>query len=216
MSISTLVKLVNKDLLVLQEMEYNGMKYNLELSKQLGDEILERIKEIKNQLLLLFPDIPINWSSPDHVSATLYGGVVKVREREAFEFRYKDGRTKIKEKWVVNEYNMPRLVEPVKGSQLAKEGFWSTAEDILKQLHASKKAKEIIKLITELSLLETKVSRYYHGIPEKYIEKGWQGGIIHGQLNQCVARTGRLSSSDPNMQNMDGVAKQCFVSRFPE
>jgi DNA polymerase I-like protein with 3'-5' exonuclease and polymerase domains len=213
MSLKTLVKIANQDLLVLQEMEWNGFKYDLEKSKRLGDELLERAKGIDRALRDYFPSVPVNWSSPEHISACLYGGVIKVNVREPYEFRYKDGRVKIKERKVVKEYILPRLVEPVEGSALAKEGYWSTAQDVLSELYAAKRAKKIIALLTELSLIETKVSRYYHGIPKKYEEMGWQGDIIHGQLNQCVAKTSRLSSTAPNMQNMDGEAKVCFVSR---
>ena len=50
-------------------------------------------------------------------------------------------------------------------------------------------------------------------------------GIIHHRLNTCATVTGRLSSSNPNLQNLprpdedgDGVAKskvkQVFTSRF--
>lgn len=214
MSLKTLVKLANQDLLVLQEMEYNGFKYDLEKSKELGNELLGRSKDLSNELRSCFPDIPVNWNSPEHISACLYGGDIKVRIKEPFLFQYKDGRTKIKERWVDKVYTLPRLVEPLNGTKLAKEGYWSTAEEVLRELHATKKVKKILDLMMELSIIETKVSRYYHGIPSKYEELGWQGEIIHGQLNQCVAKTGRLSSSAPNMQNMDGEAKVCFVSRY--
>ncbi len=195
-------------------MEWNGVKYDLEKSKKLGEELRIRSKDILGELSDIYPMVPVNWNSPDHVSASLYGGVVKVDIREPYEFVYKDGRRKIKERIVTKKYEMPRLVEPLKGSQLVKEGYWSTAEDTLRGLRANKKAKKIIGLILELSSLETKMSRYYFGIPEKYEELGWQSSIIHGQLNQVVTKTGRLSSSNPNMQNLDSQAKICFISRF--
>ena len=44
----------------------------------------------------------------------------------------------------------------------------------------------------------------------------WKHGIIYGQLNQCVARTGRLSSSKPNLQNFDGEIKGLFTTRYGE
>ena len=156
----------------------------------------------------------INFNSPNHISALLYGGTISHSAKRPFEFRYKDGRVAIKERWVTKTYELPRLVEPLEGSQLAKEGYWSTAEDVLTELRATKKIKRIIGMLLELSLIDTKVSRYYYGIPKKYEEMGWQGGFIHGQLNQCVAKTGRLSSSAPNMQNMDGETKICFVTRY--
>lgn len=214
MSLKILIKLANQDLLVLQEMEYNGFKYNLEESKRLGDDLIKRSKDIDKELRSYFPMVPVNWNSPRHISACLYGGIIKDIVKEPYEFKYKDGRTKIKEKNVERVYNLPRLIEPLEGTKLAEGEYWSTAEDILRELDVPKKARKILDLLMELSIIDTKVSRYYHGIPAKYEEMGWQGGIIHGQLNQCVAKTGRLSSSAPNMQNMDGEAKVCFISRF--
>ncbi|MBQ4253741.1 MAG: DNA polymerase I, partial [Erysipelotrichaceae bacterium] len=41
-------------------------------------------------------------------------------------------------------------------------------------------------------------STYAHGL-KKYIDKD---GKIHTVFNQCIAETGRLSSSDPNLQNI--------------
>ena len=43
--------------------------------------------------------------------------------------------------------------------------------------------------------------------------KGWDGSI-HGQFNQVVARTGRLSSSAPNMQNTPPELDKLLVSRY--
>jgi len=45
-------------------------------------------------------------------------------------------------------------------------------------------------------------------------EQNWKRNMIYGQLNQCVARTGRLSSSKPNLQNFDGEIKTLFYSRY--
>jgi len=213
MSLRILVDLCNQDLLVLEEMEWNGMKYDLQLSEKLGGDCLRQITVLDSELRSYFPGIPYNLNSPKHVSCLLYGGVLKVRVKKPFEFHYKDGRTTIKERWEEEEYILPRLVEPV--TEVGADGeSYSVAEDVLKSLKPKGKAKKVIELLKTISLLQTKVERYYHGIPKKYSEKNWQGSIIHGQLNQCVARTSRLSSSDPNMQNMDGEAKQCFISRF--
>lgn len=37
---------------------------------------------------------------------------------------------------------------------------------------------------------------------------------VHGSYNLGGTTTGRLSSSDPNLQNIGGIAKECYVSRF--
>ena len=101
---------------------------------------------------------------------------------------------------------------------------------------------EFCRLVNELGALEKDTGTYYlrevldsegrvkerkgmlqYVIPER--EDG--SGIIHHRLNTCATVTGRLSSSNPNLQNLprpdedeDGVAKskvkQVFTSRFGE
>ena len=58
------------------------------------------------------------------------------------------------------------------------------------------------------------MTTYYQGLPKLITEMNWEYGKIHGQLNQCVARTGRLSSSKPNLQNFDSEIKNLFGSRY--
>ena len=62
--------------------------------------------------------------------------------------------------------------------------------------------------------LEKRKTTYYHGLVKLIDEMNWTKGIIHGQLNQCVAKTGRLSSSKPNLQNFDGEIKTPFTTRY--
>jgi DNA polymerase I-like protein with 3'-5' exonuclease and polymerase domains len=44
-------------------------------------------------------------------------------------------------------------------------------------------------------------------------EKHW-GDYLHGQYNQVVARTGRLSSSQPNLQNQPAEVDQYIISHY--
>jgi len=81
-------------------------------------------------------------------------------------------------------------------------------------LTGSKRAKEVIELLLTRSLLEKRMSTYYKGLVNLIEEQNWKRNMIYGQLNQCVARTGRLSSSKPNLQNFDGEIKTLFYSRY--
>ena len=74
----------------------------------------------------------------------------------------------------------------------------------------------IVDIILKRSGLIKKVSTYYRGLVSLIKDSNWNPGTIHGQLNQCVARTGRLSSSKPNLQNFDGDIKGLFKSRYEE
>jgi DNA polymerase I-like protein with 3'-5' exonuclease and polymerase domains len=203
-----------QDILVTQEMEHNGMYFDIDLSLKLGKEIEEQIEVLDLKLKDIMPYDYINWNSNDHVSAVLYGGIVKHDVRETYEKTLKSGRTVQKEHWIVKEEHFEKLVEPLKGTNLAKEGFYEVNEGVLKLLKAYGKAKQLISIILERKKLEKKLSTYFKGFPELYKEMDWKDSILHGQLNHCITVTGRLSSNKPNQQNLDEEIRKCFQTRF--
>lgn len=214
-TLKRLISLHNQDLLVLQEMEFNGLLYNETESERLANELEEQIKTLDDILFGYHSCSEFNPNSTDHLSAFLYGGSIKLRRREECGY-FKTGSRKgeVKTRWVDYEIKFQRIVNPLKGSELSKEGLWSTDEQTLRSLRGSRKAKEIIELLLKRSELEKRVSTYYRGLLNLRQTLNWRNGKIYGQLNQCVARTGRLSSSRPNLQNFDGEIKQLFYSRF--
>ena len=204
-----------QDLLTLQEMEWNGLKYNLQLSVEEGDKIRKEQTLIRSRLTDLVPYPQINWGSGDHLSAVLYGGILAYDDKEDFVFVYKDGRTKLKTRNTRFEIELPRRVEPLPKSELAKEGYFSTSEPTLLKLRPSdKETKEIIRLVQQFNKLDKRVGTYYHGLPKLYEEFEWTNSTLHGNLNTCATATGRLSSTKPNQQNMDHEIRRCIVSRF--
>lgn len=210
-----LVSLHNQDLLVLQEMEYNGLLFDYVKSEELADATDKDIEEIDAILSSFVSCSEFNYNSNDHLSCLLYGGSITLRRQEecgVFKTGERKGQTKYK--WVDYDVDFPRLVKPLKGSELAKEGYYSTDEQTLRSLSGNKKAKEIIELLLKRAELSKRVSTYYRGLLKLQDTMNWKKGNIHGQLNQCVARTGRLSSSRPNLQNFDGGIKVLFYSRF--
>lgn len=210
-----LISLHNQDLVVLQEMEFNGLLYNEKDSEAFAEQLEEEMRVIDSELNHLVNCDDFNFNSVDHVSAFLYGGSINLRRKVPAGF-YKTGPKagEPKEKWEVYQVTFEQIVKPLKGSELSKEGLYSTDEDTLRSLKGSKRAKEIIEMLLKRSELEKRVSTYYRGIPKIISKFNWKQGVLHGQLNQCVARTGRLSSSRPNLQNFDGECKQLFYSRF--
>lgn len=210
-----LIQLEMLDLRALQEMEYNGQKYNNNRAIELASESQSEIDRITSQLNELVPNTPINWNSTLHKSAVLYGGAIEWTEREVIG-EYKTGARVGEPRYRIidRSVSLPTLVEPIDEQKLDREGYWSTAEDVLLSLPAKGKAKEIIDLLVRRQELEKLVGTYYNGIPELMSEMGWKDGTVHGMFNQTVAVTGRLSSSKPNLQNQPEANKRLFMTRF--
>ena len=214
-SLIKLISLHNQDLLVLQEMEFNGLLFNEEKSNELANQTEQEVDRLDEFLFQFHNCTGFNPSSNDHLSAFLYGGAISLRRRVAcgvFKTGSKSGQ--VKERWEEYQVEFPRLFTPLKGSELQKEGFWSTDEATLKSLKGSWKAREAREILLFRSTLEKRLTTYYRGLTNLIKEMNWETNVLHGQLNQCVARTGRLSSSKPNLQNFDGEIKQLFGSRY--
>jgi DNA polymerase-1 len=209
-----LCKLQCMDLVVLREMESNGLLFDEELCHKRSMEVDDQIRKIKEKLAKFYPDVPINFGSNDHLSAFLYGGVVKETVREHIGF-YKTGDRAGEPKYrnVEVEHILPKMYEPLKGSELLKEGMYATDESTLKRL---KGKKSTVDLLLELSKLEKRNGTYYKGLVKLREEMNWPVGKLHGQFNQCVASTGRLSSSRPNLQNFDSGLQDIFITSFDE
>ncbi|MGV6862675.1 MAG: DNA polymerase I [Putridiphycobacter sp.] len=114
--------------------------------------------------------------------------------------------TEIKELAGVSDFNLdsPKqlgqvLFEVMKINEKAKKtktGQYSTSEDTLLKL---KDKHEIIPLILEYRSLKKLKSTYVDALPLLINEKT---GRIHTSYMQTVAATGRLSSTNPNLQNI--------------
>lgn len=218
-----LVRTAMYDIHNLAEMEHSGFLYDNTLSKKLQEEAETRITELTTQIrsALGIDEFPeevqdvVNLSSNDHLSALLYGGVIKYVHEEAFLFNYKDAKKQpvLKTRKVRREWPVERRITPLPKSALAKEGYYSTNEDTLRKVKLTKANKHIVDMLLELSKLEKLVGTYFAGFPKLLEKMGW-GNVIHSTFNQCRAATGRLSSDKPNLQNITKVHKVCFVSRF--
>jgi DNA polymerase-1 len=208
----SLLTLMFADLHVLAEMEKNGITYDEDLCATRGDELEVKINDLRSKLNNFYPDVPINWGSPDQLSAFLYGGNIKQEVKEHIGF-FKSGKQvgqpRYRNKEVV--HTLPRLYQPLKGSELAKEGMYSTSEDTLLKL---KGKRGPLTMLLELSKLEKLNGTYYRGLPKLNQTMNWPAGFLHGNFNECVAQTGRLSSTKPNLQNFASELQDVFITRF--
>jgi len=194
-----LVQLTCMDLITLEEMEYNGLPVDLDKCKADSDKLKEQIAIITNDLSSRYPHIPINFNSTDHLSAYMYGGTIEEERREVaglYKTGPKTGQPRFK---VIREtHTLPGLFKPIEGTELQKEGLFSTSEDVLKRL---KDKTGVVSNLLQLAQL-TKVNEFYEGFIKINDEMHWPANKIHGQFNQVTTSTGRLSSTKPNLQNM--------------
>jgi DNA polymerase I-like protein with 3'-5' exonuclease and polymerase domains len=212
----TLIKMSMFDLAVLKDTERNGLLLDVDKSLRKGDEIVKKINEIDVWLRKVFNADWFNPNSGDHLSVFLYGGVLELDGKETYTFTYKDGRTAEKQRNCKVPFHSKGLFKPLEGTALAKEGFYSTNEPTLTAISKSAKGeyKKILDTILSRAKLEKLRGTYYHGLPSKLEEMGWSDNIIHSNFNQCVAQSGRLSSTKPNVQNLAEEVKEVFITRF--
>jgi DNA polymerase-1 len=106
------------------------------------------------------------------------------------------------------ELNLPSLQKTPGGEQ-------STAQEVLEELARHHRLPALILRHRQLAKLK---STYLDALPELVHP---DDGRIHASFNQSVAATGRLSSSDPNLQNIpvrteEGrQIRQAFVANLP-
>jgi len=214
-----LFKLHCQDLLVLEEMEYNGILFDTKNALATANELQKEQEKIYSELIQLIGNIPFNLNSGDHLSAIFYGGTIVVEDRIPVGL-YKSGEKVGQQRYKIikKEYELPRLVEPLDKTEVKKPvgspPVWFTNDNVLRSLKHTKASKVLVSLISKYGELEKLRGTYLVGWSELIEKMNWDTDMIHGQLNQCVVVTGRLSSSKPNLQNADPKTKTFCVSRY--
>jgi len=211
-SLKKLISVCNQDLLVLEEMEWNGIKFDRELSLEKAQDLALKTVELQGRHNFLHNIPNFNWGSNEHLSALLYGGQIKEPIKVPVG-HFKSGQRvgQVKYKNDVRIHHLPRIYTPPKGAEKAKDGVYSVDEEAL--LSLSGKNKELISDLLELKKIRKEIDTYLEGLPKKQDEGGYTD-YIYGNFNQCATFTGRLSSSSPNLQNLSEEAGRCLTTRF--
>lgn len=108
------------------------------------------------------------------------------------------------------------LFEKLKLDEKAKKtktGQYSTSEDILEKLRSK---HPIVEKILDYRGLKKLLSTYIDALPQLINPKT---GKVHTSFNQTVAATGRLSSTNPNLQNIpirDAQGKEIRKAFIPD
>jgi DNA polymerase-1 len=145
---------------VLTDMEFFGVKVDVDALKSFSKELADAIKYIENKIYEMSGET-FNIASPRQLGDVLFG------------------KMKISEK-----------------AKKTKSGQFSTSEDVLLK---HEKGHPIIREILDYRSLTKLKSTYVDALPALVNDKD---GRIHTSYNQTVAATGRLSSTNPNLQNI--------------
>lgn len=198
---------------VLSEIECNGFKFDKNIAEKAHKELVQELAELDADLLLAF-DFDCNLNSNDELSAALFGGIIKRQGKEYYPRKLKAYLT-AKDMCPLEYKSRNCTIEtkikgagfkPAEDSELKKEGYYSTDKGAIKHLVAkNKKQKQIKKLLMERSGKKKAIESLAGRNPAEkkgLLNKIQSDGRIHSKYNQTVAKTGRLSSSDPNGQNL--------------
>lgn len=204
-----------QDLLVLQEMEWNGLSFDTTTAIKDAEINAEIINDLEEKLFYAFHcnGLDINLSSRDHLSTLLYGGTITFEDRIPIG-TYKTGAKigQVRYKVMSREVPFSRIIEPLKGSEMAKAGYWATDVVTFKKLKTNKTTKVILEMLEKRSGLMKLNGTYLMGLSSLITEKDWKKDTLHGQFNQVTVVTGRLSSTSPNLQNIPSEAKRYIRS----
>ena len=174
--------------------------------------IFNLFKDIEMPLINVLVEMEMNGVMLDTSSLTETSRILQQRILEKERKIYEEAGTSfnIASPKQVGEILFDRLKISDKAKK-TKTGQYVTSEEALTQL---KHRAPIVENILAYRGLRKLLSTYVEALP-KLINK--HTGHIHTSLNQAITATGRLSSSDPNLQNIpvkgeDGKElRRCFI-----
>ena len=132
-----------------------------------------------------------------------------------------DDYTKPKGRVVKRDYTFAGYTKPQKKWEGSEPGFYSTSSAVIEELATS--GVPFLKMYADLMAMSKDLGTYYYVKDEDGKESGMltlvdEHGVIHHMLNMCSTVTARLSSSNPNLQNIPkgnkSDVKTIFKSRF--
>lgn len=184
--------------------EYAGE--DADITFQLKEPLLKELEELK--MVSLFEDVEMPLLKV--LAEMEYAGVVLDTEALADYAEKLQKRIEILEKEIIDdagtEFNVasPRQVGEVLFDKLkidskakkTKSGQFSTNEETLQKL---KDKHPIVEKILDFRGFKKLLNTYVEALP-KLVNK--HTGRLHTSFNQAVVVTGRLSSSNPNLQNI--------------
>jgi DNA polymerase I-like protein with 3'-5' exonuclease and polymerase domains len=196
-------------------MEFNGMHFDLkECHSQTVDLTKKEAFYAESCKRVMGEAVGKAWisqltpNSAVQIEAILFGGILKLDSKEVVlgddgePVVYKSGAKKGQQKTRKTKVEVP--VEGRYDPLLAEVpqtagGKWSTGTEVISNLAASHPEDSFLGELQKYRDVKKQVSTYFKG----YSQLVWPtDSLIHGKINHCRTKTGRLSSSSPNLQNI--------------
>lgn len=185
------------------EMNRNGMRVDWDYVTKQRDHYALILDQAYADVDYMAPGLDA--ASPKQLSLYFFGGEEKYKEKVDDGF-YKNGKPKTKT--VESIRKVDGKYAPI--GELGKSGYYSTDDSVLKELVAlDDPIAEQLLIIRECSKIK---DTYYEGL----LSLRFPDGNIYPNLNHCATKTGRLSATNPNLQNQTdtGDVKRAYVSRY--
>lgn len=197
-------------------MENNGMKFDVASAKAQEKVLAKQCEALEEELKELMVQLSwgrltideVNPGSTQQVSAILFGGTLNVSRRVVVvdpttgePVLYKSGKKKGEIKTKLESVPVRLDAWTCTTDPPGKSGFYAVGDSVLKEVKATAGhalVKEFCDKLLEYRETSKQLNTYFSG----YSQLVWPDGLIHGQLNHCQTATGRLSSSNPNLQNI--------------
>lgn len=161
---------------VLARMEYVGIGLDAKYLAKMGDDLADKISDIE-QTIYGYADQEFNISSPGQLSEILF---------DKLQLPTSSAMLKLKDpEYPGQPWNIKK----------GKTGNYSTASDVLNKLRALHPIIDCIEQYREYTKLK---STYVDTLPKQMDAEG----RVHTNFRMTIAPTGRLSSNEPNLQNI--------------
>lgn len=199
----------------LAHMEQEGMYVDEDKLLEYAADLMAEAKEIEQDVLKNLEsrgwpsDKEFSPNSAAHLSLLFFGGGFEVMESKKIG-KFKNGKDKFKKVPVVKFVQAP--VDRPNVPDLTSTGKPSFSDQWFQE---NGESTEEVKAIHRLRAIKKELGTFVKGIAQN---RNDETGLLHGNLNHCLTGTGRLSSSDPNLQNLPNGSdlKKCFTSRYGE
>ncbi len=170
---------------------------NILLPKVKEQDLLELFNTIEMPLVKVLANMEINGVKLDVEEIKAYSKVLQkeliIVEKKIYEFAGEEFNIASPKQLGIILFEKLKVTDKPK---LTKTKQYSTGEEVLVKL---KDKHEIIEQILEYRSLAKLISTYVEPLPELVNSAT---NRVHTSYNQAVAATGRLSSTNPNLQNI--------------